>query len=120
MLHLRLAMDLILINNSQVTACLPTDTKDNKHALCPSRVTMLYLLFVIAMSKTNCANASLGKTGKDNKVTNKHSHKTEVNLNRSHREVKVTLKFAISMEVYSVTTPQTSVFAELQCDNIRS
>ena len=76
---------------------------------------MLYLLFVIAMSKTNCANASLGKTGKDNKVTNKHSHKTEVNLSSdvTHREVKVILKFAISMEVYSITTPQTSVFAEL-------
>lgn len=72
---------------------------------------MLYLLFVIAMSKTNCANASLGKTGKDNKVTNKHSHKTEVNLSSdlTHREVKVTF----SMEVYSITTPQTSVFAEL-------
>ena len=72
---------------------------------------MLYLLFVIAMSKINCANASLGKTGKDNKVTNKHSHKTEVNLSSdvTHREVKVTLKFAISMEVYSITTPQTSV-----------
>lgn len=76
---------------------------------------MLYLLFVIAMSKINCANASLGKTGKDNKVTNKHSHKIEVNLSSdvTHCEVKVTLKFAISMEVYSITTPQTSVFAEL-------
>lgn len=94
---------------------MPRGTKDNEHALCPSRVTMLYLLFVIAMSKTNCANASLGKTGKDNKVTNKHSHKTEVNLSSdvTLREVKVTLKFAISMEVYSITTPQTSVFAEL-------
>ena len=74
---------------------------------------MLYLLFVIAMSKTNCANASLGNTGKDNKVTNKHSHKPEVNLSRSHLEVTVTIKFAISVEVYSITTPQTSVFAEL-------
>lgn len=76
---------------------------------------MLYLLFVIAMSKINCANASLGKTGKDNKVTNKPSHTPEVNLSSdvTHREVKVTLKFAISMEVYSITTPQTSVFAEL-------
>ena len=76
---------------------------------------MLYLLFVIAMSKTNCANASLGKTGKDNKVTDKHSHKTEVNLSSdvTHREVKVILKFAISMQVYSIKTPQTSVFAEL-------
>lgn len=76
---------------------------------------MLYLLFVIAMSKTNCANASLGKTGKDNKVTDKHSHKTEVNFSSdvTHREVKVILKFAISMQVYSITTPQTSVFAEL-------
>ena len=76
---------------------------------------MLYLLFVIAMSKTNCANVSLGKTGKDNKVTNKHSHKTEVNLNSdlSHREVKVTLEFAISMEVYNITMPQPTVFAEL-------
>lgn len=76
---------------------------------------MLYLLFVIAMSETNCANASLGKTGKENKVTKKHS---EVNLRSevSHREVKVTLKFAISMELqrlkrqflrhYNVTTSE--------------